>query len=138
LSTIPVDYETILKQLFPDVQSDPSVRLDDFRALADRGDSAGFAALLAETLTAKRAVDIELPLCDACMEKTLQQREKMRAETTASRDEALRMRNALRAQRQSNLSSSSSSSSSTMVTDDLQYLKDEEFEWGMPSVNDDD
>lgn len=124
LSTIPVDYETILKQLFPDVQSDPSVRLDDFRSLADRGDSAGFAALLAETLTAKRAVDIDLPLCDACMEKTLQQREKMRAETTASRDEAIRMRNALRAQRQSNLSSSSSSS--TMVTEDLQYLEDEE------------
>jgi len=99
--------------------------LNDFRALADRGDSAGFVALLAETLKAKRAVDIDLPLCDACMEKTLQQREKIRAETTAARDDAIRMRNALRAQRQQSNLLSSSSSSSTMVTN-LQFLKDEE------------
>jgi beclin 1 len=124
-STIPVDYETILRQLFPDLLSDPAIRLNDFRALADRGDSAGFVALLAETLKAKRAVDIDLPLCDACMEKTLQQREKIRAETTAARDDAIRMRNALRAQRQHSNTLSSSSSSSTMATN-LQFLKDEE------------
>jgi beclin len=128
-STIPVDYETILRQLFPELESDPSIHLDDFKALADRGDSASFAALLAQTLSAKRCIDIELPLCDSCMEKALQQREKMRTETTAARDEAIRIRNALRAQRQS--SSSSSSSSSTLIqtstlTSLMQSLKEEE------------
>jgi len=115
-SSIPLDYARTLEQLFEAAPGEPAASasasanasaaenagaaaqqlpLPAFRALADRGDSAGFAALVAEACAPR--VDEALPLCDACMELALKRQEAAHAEAARALDEAARARDALSA-----------------------------------------